>query len=99
MAISQGHYLFVNGVERDPATVKVGETLTTSCCGEQPITKIEHTVEQGKFHITTPSNNYYADGVLSSTYVDLVPLNVWNVAGGLYPMLRYKLGVPITPEI
>jgi len=98
MAISKGHWLFVNGIEREPSTVTVGELLTTSCCGAQPITKIEQTVEQGKFHITTPSNNYYADGVLSSTYVSYVPLNVWKVAGGLYPMLRYKLGVPITPE-
>jgi len=27
-----------------------------------------------------------------------VPLNVWKVAGGLYPRVRYTLGVPITPE-
>ena len=98
MAISQGHYLFVNGVERDPATVQVGELLTTSCCGEQPIEKIEKTVEGGKFHLTTDSTTYYADGVLTSTYVANVPLNVWKVAGGLYPRIRYSLGMPITPE-
>jgi len=98
MAITDGHWLFVNGVERDPSTVKVGELLTTLCCGEQPVTEIEATVEQGLFHITTPSNSYYADGVLSSTYVDFVPLHVWKVAGGLYPQLRYLMGLPITPE-
>mmetsp|Transcript_2333 Transcript_2333/g.4804 ORF Transcript_2333/g.4804 Transcript_2333/m.4804 type:complete len:856 (-) Transcript_2333:259-2826(-) len=98
MAITQGHYIFVNGVERDPATVKVGELLTTACCGEQPIERIEHTIEEGMFHLTTDSTTYYADGVLSSTYVAFVPLNVWKVAGGLYPRVRYAVGVPITPE-
>jgi len=98
MAITQGHYLFVNGVERDPASVKVGELLKTRCCGEQPIERIEHTAEEGLFHITTDSTTYYADGVLSSTYVAYVPLNVWKVAGGLYPRVRYTIGLPITPE-
>jgi len=72
--------------------------LTTRCCGEQPIERIEHTAEEGLFHITTDSTTYYADGVLSSTYVAYVPLNVWKVAGALYPRVRYTLGVPITPE-
>jgi len=98
MAITQGHYIFVNGVERDPATVKEGEMLTTRCCGEQPIERIERTTEEGSFHITTSSTTYYADGVLSSTYVAMVPLNVWKVAGGIYPYVRYMLGVPLTPE-
>ena len=98
MAISQGHYLYVDGVPRDPASVKLGEMLTTSCCGEQPIERIEHTIEEGKFHLNTDSATYYADGVLASTYVAYVPLNVWKVAGALYPRIRYSLGVPITPE-
>ena len=98
MAISKGHYLFVNSVEREPASVQAGEMLTTSCCGPQPIERIEKTVEAGKFHLTTDSATYYADGVLASTYVAYVPLNVWRVAGGLYPRIRYILGVPITPE-
>jgi len=98
MAITKGHYLFVNGVERDPATVKEGEMLTTSCCGEQPIERIEHTSEEGMFHINTDSMTYFANGVLSSTYVAFVPLNVWKVAGALYPRIRYTIGVPITPE-
>jgi len=79
-------------------TVEVGELLTTRCCGDQPIERIEHTSEEGLFHITTDSTTYFADGVLSSTYVAYVPLNVWKVAGGLYPRVRYTLGVPITPE-
>jgi len=98
MAITQGHYLFVGGIEREPASVMVGETLTTRCCGEQPIERIERTIEEGMFHLTTDSTTYYADGVLSSTYVAFVPLNVWKAAGGIYPRLRYMLGVPITPE-
>lgn len=98
MAITNGHWLFVNGVERDPSTVKVGELLTTLCCGEQPVTEIEMRREQGLFHITTPSNSYYADGVLSSTYVDYVPQTVWRVFAGHYPHLRYLMGLPVTPE-
>ena len=98
MAISQGHYLYVDGVEREPASVQVGEMLTTSCCGEQAVEKIEKTTEEGKFHLTTDSTSYYANGVLASTYVAYVPLNVWKMAGGIYPRIRYSLGVPITPE-
>ena len=98
VAISEGHFLFVDGVERNPSTIKVGEKLHTKCCGEQPIIKVDSTVEMGRFHITTPSNSYYAGGVLASTYVNFVPQNVWKVAGGLYPQLRHAIGVPITPE-
>ena len=38
------------------------------------------------------------DGVAASTYIAHTPLAVWKVFADGYAALRYKMGVPLTPE-
>lgn len=97
IAISDKHYLFVDGVKADPATVVLGQTLTTAN-GPQKITAIAQEMHAGAFHLVTPSGAYYVDGVAASTYVSYIPHAAWKVFGDGYITLRYKLGLPIVPE-
>ena len=99
VSISDEHWLFVNGVEADPATVKLGDLLTTASGRQEAVTRIERSVaERGAFHIMVASGAYYVDGVAASTYIAHVPLGVWKVFADGYASLRYKMGAPIAPE-
>ena len=99
VSISDEHWLFVNGVEADPATVKLGDLLTTASGRQEAVTRIEReVVERGAFHIMVASGAYYVDGVAASTYIAHVPLGVWKVFADGYASLRYKMGAPIAPE-
>ena len=69
VAISDDHWLFVNGAEADPATVKPGDLLTTFKREHDPVVRVETTTERGAYHILVASGAYYVDGVAASTYV------------------------------
>jgi len=97
IAISAKHFLFVDGVEVDPATVKPGQTLTTKH-GPQVIRSATKETHVGAYHLITPSGAYFVDGIAASTYVAYVPKPVWDIFGNGYASLRYKLGLPIVPE-
>jgi hypothetical protein len=97
VAIADAHYLFVDGVEADPASVKLGQTLSTPT-GPQAVTAITKETHLGAFHPITPSGAYYADGLAASTYVSYIPHSAWKVFGDGYITLRYKLGLPVMPE-
>ena len=97
ISIADKHFLVVNGVEADPATVKLGQFLTTPH-GPQAIRAIAKEKKIGAYHLITPSGAYYVDGVAASTYVSYIPHAAWKVCGDGYISLRYKLGLPIVPE-
>ena len=97
IAISDKHFLLVDGVEADPATVTLGQMLSTTD-GPQAITAIAKETHVGAYHLITPSGAYYVDGVAASTYVAYIPHAAWKVFGDGYITLRYKLGLPIVPE-
>ena len=78
VAISDHHWLFVNGAEADPATVKLA-TSTTASGEQEAVVRVETAVEQGAFHILVASGAYYVDGVTASTYIAHVPLGVWKI--------------------
>lgn len=96
VTISAGHYLVANGVEADPAAVRVGDTLTTTS-GPEPVLRVGRTTAGGAFHLLTPSGTYYADGVLCTTFIAEVPRSVWTVLEQ-YAYLRFLAGVPVAPE-
>ena len=97
MAISDKHWLFVDGVEADPATVTVGQTVETPH-GPQAIRSITTETIAGAYHLIVPSGAYYVDGVLASTYIAHVPHGVWRIFADGYASLRYKVGAPISSE-
>lgn len=97
IAISDKHFLFVDGVETDPATVEIGQTLTT-VDGPQAIASIAKETHVGAYHLIVPSGAYYVDGVAASTYVSYIPHAAWKVFGDGYITARYQLGLPIVPE-
>jgi len=97
ITISDKHFLLVDGVETDPATVKIGQRLTT-VDGPQPITAIAKETHVGAYHLITPSGAYFVDGVAASTYVAYIPHAAWKVFGDGYITLRYMLGLPIVAE-
>merc|ERR550514_408000 len=97
IAISDRHWLIVDGVETDPATVRLGQMLRTPD-GWQQVTAISTEVYAGAYHLVTPSGAYYVDDVAASTYVAYIPHAAWKILGDGYITLRYRLGVPFTPE-
>ncbi len=97
IAISDKHWLFVDGVEADPATVKLGQMLST-VAGPQLITAITRETHVGAYHPITPSGAYYVDGIAASTYAAYIPHNAWKVVGDSYVTLRYHIGLPVVPE-
>jgi hypothetical protein len=102
VAISDTHWLFVNGRETDPATVVVGDALQIAVkSGRFTIERVERIareVMRGAFHVQVASGAYYADGILCSTYIAHVPLAAWKLFADTYAWARYKVGVPLTPE-
>jgi len=97
VAISDNHWLLVDGVEADPATVQLGQMLRTPN-GWQRVTAISKEVYAGAYHLVTPSGLYYVDDVAASTYVAYIPHAAWKIFGDGYITLRYRLGVPLMPE-
>jgi len=97
IAISDKHWLFVDGAVADPAVVKHGQTLSTRN-GPQAITAITTETHVGAYHPMTPSGAYYVDGIAASTYPAYIPHNAWKVVGDGYVTLRYRLGLPVVPE-
>ena len=87
VAIS-GNWLFVNGAEADPATVKPGDLLMTAKGAGRGRSR-RATTERGAYHILVASGSYYVDGVVASTYSH-TPLGVWKVFADGYASLRYK---------
>ena len=87
VAISDDHWLFVNGAEADPATVKPGDLLTTIEGTQDAVVRVETTTERGAYHILVASGAYYVDGVAASTYIAHVPLGVWKVFADGYAAL------------
>ena len=61
MGISDDHWLYIDGIESDPATAKVGQTVSTPN-GPRRITKIEYYRQRGAYHIIVPGGMYYVDG-------------------------------------
>lgn len=98
MRISDRHFLFVDGVETDPAEVTIGQTLFTSSSGPQVIRAVGKETRLGAYHIVVPSGSYYVDGALASTFVSYIPHFAWKIFGDGYITLRFKLGLPITPD-
>ena len=97
VAISEKHWLFVDGVEADPATVTVGQMLTTPE-GAQPVIAVRKERHLGAYHLITPSGAYYVDGVAASTYPAYIPHAAWKLVGDAYVTMRYRLGLPVVPE-
>ena len=98
IAISDDHWLFVNGIEADPAAVRPGDLLTTIEGTQEAVVRVGKATERGTYHILIASGAYYVDGVAASTYIAHVPLRVWKVFADGYASLRYKMGAPIAPE-
>ena len=97
IAISDRHWLFVDGVEADPATVKVGQMLNTAH-GPERIRAVVKEPLPGAYHLVTPSGAYYVDGVAASTYAAYIPLAAWKIFGDGYMTLRYRIGIPLMPQ-
>ena len=97
MAISEKHWLFVDGVETDPARATVGQAVDTPH-GPAPITAIKKERFVGAYHPITPSGAYYVDGVAASTYPAYIPHAAWKLVGDAYVTLRFRLGLPVVPE-
>ena len=90
-------------LEADPATVKIGQTLTT-VHGPQVVRAIAKETHVGAYHLVTPSGAYYVDGVVASTYIAHVPLGVGAEGagrpGGAAPHGRWRphpSGCPTSP--
>ena len=98
IAISDDHWLFVNGIEADPAAVRPGDLLTTIEGTQEAVVRVGKATERGTYHILIASGAYYVDGVAASTYIAHVPLGVWKVFADGYAALRYRMGAPIAPE-
>lgn len=96
IAISPLHWLWVNGVEQDPAFVLVGDNLST-VNGAALVTRISHVSEPGAFHPVVESGSYYVDGLLASDYNAHVPMLAWNIVRE-YFVLRYHMGAPLIPD-
>ena len=96
LAISDLHWLFVNGAHASPATVKPGDLLETPA-GAAAVTRVEKIVDKGAYHPIVRGGAYYADGVLASDYNEKVPELVWDVVRA-YAGARYSLGVPVVAE-
>ena len=61
MAISDDHWLFIDGIESDPVTAKIGQTVSTPD-GPKRITRIQYYRQRGAYHIIVPSGMYYVNG-------------------------------------
>ena len=96
LAISDLHWLYVNGAHASPATVKPGDLLETPA-GAAAVTRVEKIVDKGAYHPIVRGGAYYADGVLASDYNEKVPELVWDVVRA-YAGARYSLGVPVVAE-
>lgn len=97
IAISDKHWLFIDGVEVDPATARIGQTVSTPS-GPQRIISIAKEMHDGAYHPVTASGAYYVDGVAASTYAAYIPRSAWKIFGDGYITLRYRLGLPVVPE-
>ena len=95
VAISDDHWLFVNGAEAAPRPSSPVIYSRPSKREHDPVVRVETTTERGAYHILVASGAYYVDGVAASTYVAHVPLGVWKVFADGYASLRYKMGAPI----
>ena len=69
IGISQNHWLFVNDVLADPATVHVGDHLKTLNSARDAVVRVETTEERGAYHILVPSGAYCVDSVAASTFI------------------------------
>ena len=54
VAISDDHWLFVNGAEADPATVKPGDLLTTASGEQEAVVRVETTTERARSTSSSP---------------------------------------------
>lgn len=97
MSVSPGHYMFVNGVKRDPDTVAVGDEVSTPW-GSERVSEVARSELRGAYHLVTPSGSYFADGILVTDYVAELPTWVWQLIKLLYLTPRFHLGVPPTPQ-
>ena len=98
LSIARNHWLWINGADADPSTVKRGDRVQTSDGAEDVVTDVRVEYKEGAWHPMVASGSYYANGVRASTYVSYVPPLVWRILGDGYAALRYKLGVPIRAE-
>jgi len=96
LAVPSHHWIFADGVEVDPASVVVGQRVT-SPHGPSPILSIGTQVHVGAYHLVTPSGTYFVDDALASTYVAYLPKFAWQL-GTRYITLRYQLGLPIVAQ-
>ena len=98
MAIADQHWMYLNGIEADPATAKVGDTVSTPD-GPRKIRSIKYRRELGAYHIVVPSSMYYVDGMLASTYFAGFNMTkqIWGYVE-LSTKIRYNIGIPILPQ-
>ena len=97
VAISENHWLVLNGVEAPPSSARVGDLLSTPR-GDEAITSIERRRRRGLYHIEVASGQYYADDLLVSTYVAECPRLFWRIFADGYAWLRYTIGLHIIPD-
>jgi len=95
VAISALHHLYANGAEVAAAAVREGDVLET-LRGPQAVTRVERIEEAGAYHLFVAGGTYFADGVLASDRLGLVPRAAW-AAGRAYARARFAAGVPVVP--
>jgi len=68
LALTGGHYLYVNGALREARHVKVGDNVTLASGKAAPVTAVGRVRKDGIYNPHTLQGDIVVDGVLTSTY-------------------------------
>ena len=69
LRLTDGHYLYVNGVLATAESVKLGDSLTTDN-GASPVTEITPVRDVGLYNPHTMGGNIMVNGIWTSTYTN-----------------------------
>jgi hypothetical protein len=98
LAIAPRHWMWVNGADADPASVRAGDVLRTAEGDEDVVANVALETRRGAYHPMVPSGAYFVDGLRASTYVADVPRWAFSLFADRYVAWRHRMGVPVTPE-
>jgi preprotein translocase subunit YajC len=94
LAITPGHYLYVNGALREAQYVKVGDNVTLASGKAAKVTSVGSVRKDGIYNPHTLQGDIVVDGVLTSTYTAAFSPTLAHVA--LAPLRAlYQAGVDI----
>jgi preprotein translocase subunit YajC len=94
LAITPGHYLYVNGALREAQYVKVGDNVTLASGKAAKVTSVGSVRKDGIYNPHTLQGDIIVDGVLTSTYTAAFSPTLAHVA--LAPLRAlYQAGVDI----